>query len=157
LDELDIHLGNDSLHIVAAPGSGKTVLGLEVMRRLGNPALILSPTITIRNQWQQRLCAMFLPAGTAEPDWLSLDIKAPKTVTASTYQALHDRLQRHLCRALGGIEDDARGILARDRSILAGPPDRVHIVTAGRLTLLQARTKALSAAFRAIDRVSRWQ
>jgi superfamily II DNA or RNA helicase len=89
LSELDTHLGNDSLHIVAAPGSGKTVLGLEVMRRLGKPALILSPPLTIRNQWQQRLCAMFLAPGSPEPEWVSLDIKAPKTVTASTYQALH--------------------------------------------------------------------
>eukprot|EP01038_Epipyxis_sp_PR26KG_P000136 gene136-196_t len=62
LDELDTHLDNNHLHIVAAPGSGKTILGLEVMRRLGKPALVLAPTVTIRNQWAQRL-SMFLSAG----------------------------------------------------------------------------------------------
>lgn len=88
LDELDTHLDNNHLHIVAAPGSGKTILGLEVMRRLGKPALVLAPTITIRNQWAQRL-SMFLPAGSPQPDWISHDIKSPKTVTIITYQALH--------------------------------------------------------------------
>ena len=33
LSELDLHLDDNHLHIIAAPGSGKTVLGLEVVRR----------------------------------------------------------------------------------------------------------------------------
>jgi superfamily II DNA or RNA helicase len=37
LAELDIHLDDRHLHVVAAPGSGKTILGLEVMARLGKP------------------------------------------------------------------------------------------------------------------------
>src|SRR5206468_2779489 len=43
LDQLDSLLADERLHVVAAPGSGKTVLGLEIMRRLGRPALILAP------------------------------------------------------------------------------------------------------------------
>ena len=31
------------IHIVAAPGSGKTILGLELICCLGQPALILAP------------------------------------------------------------------------------------------------------------------
>ena len=89
LDELADHLDNESLHVVAAPGSGKTLLGLEVMRRLGKPTLILAPTITIRNQWEQRLISAFLPPGSPRPNWVSLDIKSPKTLTVATYQALH--------------------------------------------------------------------
>ena len=42
LEELEQHLDDNLLHIVAAPGSGKTVLGLEVMRRLSKPTLILA-------------------------------------------------------------------------------------------------------------------
>ncbi|OWV77976.1 RNA helicase [Rhizobium sp. R634] len=89
LDDLANLIGDDGLHIVAAPGSGKTILGLEVMRRLGEATLILAPSKTIRDQWAQRLRAMFLPADVAEPDWISHDVRAPGTVTIITYHALH--------------------------------------------------------------------
>ena len=55
LQTLDRHLHDDHLHVVAPPGSGKTVLGLEALRRLGRPALVLAPTLTIREQWITRL------------------------------------------------------------------------------------------------------
>jgi superfamily II DNA or RNA helicase len=51
LDELESYLDDNKLHIVAAPGSGKTVLGLEVIRRLNKPTVVFAPTITIRDQW----------------------------------------------------------------------------------------------------------
>ena len=35
LAEMDAYLEDGRLHVVAAPGSGKTVLGLETMRRTG--------------------------------------------------------------------------------------------------------------------------
>ena len=88
LDELEDHLDDDCLHIVAAPGSGKTILGLEVMRQLGLPTLILAPTITIRNQWVERL-SMFTDDKTETFDWVSKDLKKPKELTVITYQALH--------------------------------------------------------------------
>jgi len=37
LDELERHLEDNHLHIIAPPGSGKTVLGLEVALRLNKP------------------------------------------------------------------------------------------------------------------------
>lgn len=88
LDELSTHLVDDHLHIIAPPGAGKTVSGLEVMLRLGKPTLILAPTLAIRNQWIQRFCELFL--NTSEiPDWISKDIRHPKLITVSTYQGLH--------------------------------------------------------------------
>ncbi len=66
LDALDQHLADRRLHIVAAPGSGKTILGLEAFRRIGRPAVVMSPTITIRDQWLARL-SHFLPAGSPAP------------------------------------------------------------------------------------------
>lgn len=89
LDRLDFYLEDSRLHIVAAPGSGKTTFGLEVVRRIDQPALILAPTITIRNQWAERLVQYFLPAGTARPDWVSTNIRRPELLTIATYQALH--------------------------------------------------------------------
>ena len=44
LDSADLYLSDGKINIVAAPGSGKTILGLELIRRLGNPCIILSPT-----------------------------------------------------------------------------------------------------------------
>ncbi len=50
LEDLDGHLDNNNLHVAAAPGSWKTILGLAVICLLGKPTVILAPTITIRNQ-----------------------------------------------------------------------------------------------------------
>ncbi|HPT22323.1 MAG TPA: DEAD/DEAH box helicase family protein [Bacteroidales bacterium] len=88
LDELHSHLFDNNLHIIAPPGSGKTVLGLEVMLRLNKPTLILAPTIAIKNQWIQRFCELFLQSENV-PDWISGNLKEPKFLTVSTYQALH--------------------------------------------------------------------
>ena len=59
------YLADGKLHIVAAPGSGKTTLGIELIRRLGEPCLILSPSITIRQQWLARITEGFLLEGQA--------------------------------------------------------------------------------------------
>lgn len=91
LTELDGHLSDDHLHIVAPPGSGKTVLGLEVALRLNKPTLIFAPSIAIRDQWVQRFCELFLQTDIV-PDWISIDIKQPAFFTASTYQGLHTAL-----------------------------------------------------------------
>ncbi|MFQ5833482.1 MAG: DEAD/DEAH box helicase family protein [Candidatus Thorarchaeota archaeon] len=89
LGELSDYLGDDRLHIVAAPGSGKTVLGLEVVRRINQPTLVLAPTLAIRNQWVQRLVEIFLPEEEDSPDWISQDLRFPRFFTVTTYQALH--------------------------------------------------------------------
>ena len=89
LSELEGYLNDNHLHIIAAPGSGKTVLGLEVVRRLDKPTLILSPTLTIRDQWLDRLIEFFLSEGQPVPSWISMDIRNPKFLTITTYQALH--------------------------------------------------------------------
>ena len=89
LDHLDRYLDNKRLHLVAAPGSGKTVLGLEVIRRINQPTLVLAPTITIRDQWVDRLVDLFLPPGAGKPAWVSTELKRPAFLTVATYQALH--------------------------------------------------------------------
>ena len=92
LEELDTHLKNRHLHLVAPPGSGKTVLGLEVMRRLDEPALIVAPTLAIRNQWIDRFVESFLQ-DFQQPDWISTDIRKPAPLTVTTYQTLHSILK----------------------------------------------------------------
>ena len=60
LDSLSSYLNDKKLNIVAAPGAGKTTLGIEVIRRFKNNALILSPTIPIKNQWKTGIVDDFL-------------------------------------------------------------------------------------------------
>ncbi len=97
LAELEEHLGDDNLHVVAAPGSGKTLLGLEVARRIDNPTLILAPTLAIRDQWISRLVHFFLDKDET-PNWISRDVRNPDFLTVTTYQALY--------MACGGSEDE---------------------------------------------------
>lgn len=88
LKNLDEHLENGHLHLVAPPGSGKTVLGLEVMLRLNKPTLIVAPTLAIRNQWINRFKELFLQVK-EHPEWISADLHQPKFLTVTTYQGLH--------------------------------------------------------------------
>lgn len=83
------HLKDGKIHIVAAPGSGKTVLGLELIRALGSPALVFSPSVTIRRQWGERFEEKFLPQGESVDGYVSYDLKNPSLITSVTYQALH--------------------------------------------------------------------
>src|SRR6266849_654847 len=106
LDRLESYLDDKRLHIVAAPGSGKTVFGLEVVRRLNQPTLVLAPTITIRNQWVDRLVDHFLPPGQSCPSWVSTDLKHPALLTVATYQALHALCSGELDKESEQISDE---------------------------------------------------
>ena len=89
LDRADHYLKDKRVHIVAAPGSGKTTLGIELIGRLNAPCLILAPSITIRDQWISRIREAYLPADFDSTGFLSNSIKEPGKITAITYQALH--------------------------------------------------------------------
>jgi superfamily II DNA or RNA helicase len=85
---------DNKLHVAAAPGAGKTVLGLEVIRRLNKRALIFVPTINLRDQWKERFLGLFISADNPElrAYWnenFSTDIKNPGIITCTTYQALY--------------------------------------------------------------------
>lgn len=103
LDELQHHLTDKHLHVIAPPGSGKTVLGLQVALQLNKPTLILAPTISIRNQWVQRFCELFLQTSTT-PDWISRDIRNPKFMTVITYQALHAACKKDVEKIIDGLK-----------------------------------------------------
>ncbi|MCH5162354.1 MAG: DEAD/DEAH box helicase family protein [Clostridiales bacterium] len=93
LDGADEYLSDGRIHIVAAPGSGKTVLGLELIRRLKAPCIILSPTTTIRNQWGERFTESFLD-GNDTTEYFSYDLNRLAPITSITYQALHAAMKR---------------------------------------------------------------
>lgn len=87
LKHFDSHMADNHFHVIAPPGSGKTILGIEILRRLGKKTLILAPTLTIRNQWKDRLQTFFSEGETFSN--FSFNIKEPSDVTFSTYQSLH--------------------------------------------------------------------
>ncbi len=87
LKNFNSHISDNHFHVIAPPGSGKTILGIEILRRLGYKTLILTPTLTIRNQWEDRLQSFF----TENNDFkrYSFNVKSPDDITFSTYQSLH--------------------------------------------------------------------
>lgn len=87
LEEMDEHLGDKRLHVVASPGAGKTVLGLEIVRKLGLPALVFAPSLAIRDQWRERLSPLFMPELPGDAD-VSRDLSDPRVLTLATYQSL---------------------------------------------------------------------
>ncbi|MTQ85344.1 restriction endonuclease subunit R [Streptococcus salivarius] len=94
LDKSESFMGDGKIHLVAAPGSGKTTLGIEFIRRFGNPTLILVPTVTIRQQWVDRIKQAFLSDANQAEQLISQDLKRPKMITVATYQALHSSMNQ---------------------------------------------------------------
>lgn len=109
LDSLSAHLADKRVNVVAAPGAGKTTLGIEIIARLNKPALILVPTITIRNQWKSRIAEAFLKEGFSIDSIVSFSISSPREITISTYQAL--------LAAFCGIEEDHNDTAENDDDV----------------------------------------
>lgn len=94
LEKSETIMADGHIHLVAAPGSGKTTLGIEFIRRNSKPALILVPTVTIRQQWVDRIREAFLDDESLADEMISQNLKQPKTITVATYQALHSAINR---------------------------------------------------------------
>jgi superfamily II DNA or RNA helicase len=142
--EHDRAAGRTSTHIVAPPGSGKTVIGLEIVRRLGRPALVLAPTATIQAQWAEKLAlftadpaAILAPSGplhvltyqavcqTSDPDGALRDtaqarlIAARAAATGATREAVRDEVVAFAGAARTRFERDLAAEIARLRREVA--------------------------------------
>ena len=85
--EAKLATGRRRLHIVAPPGSGKTVLGLYLWAEcIGEPALVLSPNSAIQAQWAARTELFTMEQAGA--DAVSTTPKAPGLLTSLTYQSV---------------------------------------------------------------------
>ncbi|MDY4261872.1 MAG: DEAD/DEAH box helicase family protein [Schaalia hyovaginalis] len=81
--------GDRSFHIVAPPGSGKTILGLLLAVRDGRRALVLSSTSVIRDQWAKTARERFgIGEGTAEDPLMLVDSDEVGDLNIMTYQRL---------------------------------------------------------------------
>ncbi|WP_057488666.1 DEAD/DEAH box helicase family protein [Streptococcus oralis] len=105
LDCFQDYQADGHVHLVAAPGSGKTTIGIELIARFGNPALILVPTVTIREQWVDRIQTAFLEDGQRLSDLVSQNLKEMKALTIVTYQAFHSAMNQLQSQEDGEAED----------------------------------------------------
>lgn len=83
--------GEKELHIVAPPGSGKTIIGLEIITRFRCPSLVVCPNTTIQSQWADKLGLFLEPefAELARPAIIGTHDDRPlKPITVLTYQVL---------------------------------------------------------------------
>ena len=82
--------GQRRLHIVAPPGSGKTVLGLYLWAHLvQQPCLVLSPNSAIQSQWAARTDLFQIGEPDSQPNSIvSTEAAAPSLLTSLTYQAV---------------------------------------------------------------------
>lgn len=94
LDNSKKYLSDNKINIVAAPGSGKTILGLELIRRLNNPCIILSPTTTIRQQWGNRFEESFVYDKSRINEYVSYDLNEVTLINSITYQALYSAVNK---------------------------------------------------------------
>ena len=81
--------GERQLHIVAPPGSGKTVTGLYLWAEvIQQPTLVLCPNSAIQSQWAART-DLFSTDGEALPKhWVSTETDQPGLLTSLTYQSV---------------------------------------------------------------------
>lgn len=133
------YIQDGRIHIVAAPGSGKTTLGIELIGRMGEPALVLAPSITIREQWVARIVEGFLCEGLTPEDYISQDLKNLRCITIVTYQALHSAMNRYKGKLeeMGTVDDanteDGVAILPKDidDAVTVSPKDAEEVDYSG--------------------------
>ena len=132
LAALDAHLTDDRVHLVAPPGSGKTLLGLETVIRMERPALVLAPTLALRDQWLDRF----------------------GDLTVATYQGLHVAARDRLDGLLARLTEAGVGTLVVDEAH--------HLRNAWWRSLRAVREGLVAARVRTdgappmVERVRRW-
>ena len=87
LDRFQDYQAERSCSSSGCPRVWKDTIGIELIARFGNPALILVPTVTIREQWVDRIQTAFLEDGQRLSDLVSQNLKEMKALTIVTYQA----------------------------------------------------------------------
>ena len=115
LDNFQEYQADGHVHLVAAPGSGKTTIGIELIARFDKPALVLVPTVTIREQWVDRIRQAFLEDEDQVTSLVSQNLKDMKQITIATYQAFHSAMQQVQFQEDNGEVEDFVGfdLLAR--------------------------------------------
>lgn len=77
------------LHVVAPPGSGKTIIGIELAVRLKKPSLVVCPNTAIQGQWVKKV-ELFIPenSGVHPGEIVTSQSDQPRFINVLTYQIL---------------------------------------------------------------------
>ncbi|MDW5598688.1 DEAD/DEAH box helicase family protein, partial [Conexibacter stalactiti] len=162
--DADLAARRRATHIVAPPGSGKTVIGLEIARRLGRPALVLCPTTAIQQQWgsalglfggaeapllthtYQAICQTADPGGALEAAALERLAAERARDTAIGVEAARAELdgyegaaRRRLTRDVATVTATLKREIARGEHLDLAAHDLLGPGAAARLAELQAR------------------
>ncbi|MDX2105970.1 MAG: DEAD/DEAH box helicase family protein [Candidatus Melainabacteria bacterium] len=85
-----LNAGERELNIVAPPGAGKTIIGLQLICDLKIKTLVLCPNTTIQNQWIKKLDLFISPESqtVTASDFIGKSTTKPQPISVHTYQAL---------------------------------------------------------------------
>jgi superfamily II DNA or RNA helicase len=75
-------------HLVAPPGAGKTIIGLELIRQFNVPAVVFAPTTTIQVQWREKVGMFLDPANADISEYASMDAGQRAPINIFTYQLI---------------------------------------------------------------------
>ena len=115
LDEVHRYMEDDKIHIVAAPGAGKTILALQLLVEIEKNTLILVPTIALREQWIERFGEDFAN-GQDVSKIISNDINDAKPITVTTYQSLHSAYKEDGATVCDILEKQKVGLIILDEA-----------------------------------------
>ncbi len=110
--------GERQAYVVMPPGAGKTILGLEIARRVGRRTLVLTPNTAVQGQWL-RQWEQFGPQD-AHPRSASVERDLDADVTVLTYQALS--VWDRTADDEDAEDDSSLGIAERRRAAVRGEP-----------------------------------
>lgn len=136
--------GDRHLYLTMPPGSGKTLLGLEVGRRLARPVVALAPTSAIQAQWVAQWRSTFTPATVSASDEprqvarLGQDIG----VLALTYQSIVVRQRPDADEPDEPEEPDETHGPATDETTPERPTDALDGIHANGLAIIEALAAA---------------
>lgn len=85
LANIENYLEDQSIHLIAPPGSGKTLLGVGIIQHLQKKTLVLVPSLILKEQWLATLMSY--------DDSLIItgELLASGDITVSTYQELYSK------------------------------------------------------------------
>jgi hypothetical protein len=137
LDQVVFQQKDDKYHLVAPPGSGKTIIGLELIRKFDSPAVVFAPTTTIQSQWKDKVGLFVVDSGSVD-QFASMDPLRSAPIQILTYQIISTpaEAQQHLREAglllwqeelvRDGQATDAAVATIRQEAIRQNNPEMYH-------------------------------